>query len=71
MRITDYHSRGQGSPFSGSRVTIRTDSGIVVDVIDVPAWYGLRYLQQHPAGTYGRRFAEACARARELEAQGG
>jgi hypothetical protein len=67
MIVCDYHSKGRGASFSGSRVTIRTASGSVVDVIYVPSWYGLRYLRQHPSGTYGRRFSAACARARELD----
>jgi hypothetical protein len=65
--VCDYHSKGAGSPFTGSRITIRTASGSVVDSFEVPSWYGMRYLQQHPAGTYGRRFAQALERARELE----
>jgi hypothetical protein len=70
MVVCDYHSKGRGSSFSGSRVTIRTDSGLVVDTFDIPSFYGLRYLAQHKAGAYGRRFSAACARARELD-QGG
>jgi hypothetical protein len=71
MRVTDYHSKGKGSPFAGSRVTIRTSAGVVVDVIDVPSWYGRAYLARHTRGELARRFARACSRARELEAQGG
>jgi hypothetical protein len=67
--ICDYHSKGKGSPFTGSRVTIRTNAGAVVDSFHVPSWYGLQYLKRHPGGEYGRRFASALERARELEAQ--
>jgi hypothetical protein len=67
MKVTDYHSKGAGCSFSGSRVTVRTDSGEVVDSLHVPSWYGLAYLRAHPAGKIGKRFAEALQKARELE----
>jgi hypothetical protein len=67
MRVTDYHSKGVGHSFSGSIVTIRTDSGETVDAFRVPSWYGRAYLLKHPGGMYGRRFADAVDRARELE----
>jgi hypothetical protein len=70
MRITDYHSKGAGHPFSGSRVTIRVAGGQVVDAFEVPSWYGLQYIKRHPGGKYAARFKEACDRARALEAQG-
>jgi hypothetical protein len=71
MRVTDYHSKGRGHSFAGSRVTVRAAGGQVVDVICVPSWYGRAYLRAHPGGRYGRQFAEAVARAQELErAQG-
>lgn len=66
MRITCTNGNARNG-ISGSRVTVRADSGAVVDVIHVPARNGPRYCEMHPGGRYGKRYAEALEKARGME----
>lgn len=56
---------------SGSRITIRTDDGEMVDQFEVPTRWGRKYCEEHPNGQYGQRYQRAIATCRELEGDDG
>jgi len=62
MRITETHGNSRNG-IKGSRLSIYTESGELIDRFTVPAWYGLAYCQKHPTGTYGQRLSAAVTAA--------
>ena len=43
----------------GSRITIRSISGYIVDQLTVSRRNGIQYCKDHPTGKYGTRFQKA------------
>ena len=62
MRITETHGNSRNG-IRGSRISVYTKTGELIDRFTVPAWYGLAYCQRHPAGIYGQRLAAAVTAA--------
>jgi hypothetical protein len=51
----------------GSRITVWTADGDIVDRFEVPSRWGVQYCQKHPKGRYGARYAAALKKAQQID----
>ena len=66
MRTTETHGNSRNG-IRGSRISIYTDAGELVDRFVVPARHALAYCQRYAGGEYGQRYAAAIATAQRTE----
>ena len=67
MKITQTNGNNRNG-IKGSRITVRTNEGMIVDQFVVPSRDAKSYCERHPGGRYGRRLAIATAAAMEIVA---
>lgn len=58
MKITQTNGNSRNG-IKGSRITVRTNEGEIVDQFVVPSRDAQRYCARYPSGRYGRRLAIA------------
>ena len=66
MTITCTHGNSKNG-IKGSRITITSDDGTVVDQFIVPSPRGKQYCEQHAGGQYGRRYHAAIEKAKTMD----
>jgi hypothetical protein len=62
MKITNTQGNRKNG-IKGSRVSIYTDAGELVDRFVVPKYWGVKYCKDYPNGKYGKRFFSAIEKA--------
>ncbi len=62
MKITQTNGNNRNG-IKGSRITVRTNEGKIVDQFVVPSRDARGYCARYPGGKYGQRLADACKAA--------
>ncbi len=62
QRVTQMNGNAENN-IRGSRVSIWTDDGEIVDQFIVPKWNGPQYCKDYPGGKYGKRYQAAIVKA--------
>jgi len=66
MRTTETRGNSRNG-IRGSRISVYTDAGELIDRFVVPARYALAYCQRYAGGEYGKRYVAAIATAQRTE----
>lgn len=66
MRITCTNGNSQNG-IKGSRITIKTNGGEIIDRFVVPTREAKAYCERHPNGIYGKRYFNAVKKCEEIE----